>query len=143
MVAPPSYLLKVSIMKGCQRVKLKMLLLIYDITHRLCAAVELAFQCIVRHTADHLPGQIDGIVFGVAQSIIAKSEYRSRNPTESPCATGILAKKKKVDRFRYSRIKTIDLIWCERGDSNPHGVTTRTSNVLVYHSNTLAVARVL
>lgn len=27
---------------------------------------------------------------------------------------------------------------CERGDSNPHGVTTRTSNVLVYHSNTLA-----
>ena len=28
--------------------------------------------------------------------------------------------------------------WCERGDSNPHGVTTRTSNVLVYHSNTLA-----
>ena len=35
------------------------------------------------------------------------------------------------------------LFWCERGDSNPHGVTTRTSNVLVYHSNTLAVARVL
>ena len=33
--------------------------------------------------------------------------------------------------------------WCERGDSNPHGVTTRTSNVLVYHSNTLASARVL
>ena len=29
-------------------------------------------------------------------------------------------------------------LWCERGDSNPHGVTTRTSNVLVYHSNTLA-----
>lgn len=29
---------------------------------------------------------------------------------------------------------------CERGDSNPHGVTTRTSNVLVYHSNTLANA---
>ena len=28
--------------------------------------------------------------------------------------------------------------WCERGDSNPHGITTRTSNVLVYHSNTLA-----
>ncbi len=28
--------------------------------------------------------------------------------------------------------------WCERWDSNPHGVTTRTSNVLVYHSNTLA-----
>lgn len=28
--------------------------------------------------------------------------------------------------------------WCERGDSNPHGVATRTSNVLVYHSNTLA-----
>ena len=31
-----------------------------------------------------------------------------------------------------------DSTWCERGDSNPHGVTTRTSNVLVYHSNTLA-----
>ena len=30
------------------------------------------------------------------------------------------------------------VFWCERGDSNPHGVTTRTSNVLVYHSNTLA-----
>ena len=30
------------------------------------------------------------------------------------------------------------LFWCERWDSNPHGVTTRTSNVLVYHSNTLA-----
>ena len=30
------------------------------------------------------------------------------------------------------------LTWCERWDSNPHGVTTRTSNVLVYHSNTLA-----
>ena len=28
--------------------------------------------------------------------------------------------------------------WCERWDSNPHGITTRTSNVLVYHSNTLA-----
>ena len=28
--------------------------------------------------------------------------------------------------------------WCERWDSNPHGETTRTSNVLVYHSNTLA-----
>ncbi len=32
----------------------------------------------------------------------------------------------------------IILVWCERGDSNPHGITTRTSNVLVYHSNTLA-----
>ena len=30
--------------------------------------------------------------------------------------------------------------WCERWDSNPHGITTRTSNVLVYHSNTLASA---
>ena len=30
------------------------------------------------------------------------------------------------------------LFWCERWDSNPHGITTRTSNVLVYHSNTLA-----
>ncbi len=30
------------------------------------------------------------------------------------------------------------LFWCERWDSNPHGETTRTSNVLVYHSNTLA-----
>ena len=35
------------------------------------------------------------------------------------------------------------LFWCERWDSNPHGVTTRTSNVLVYHSNTLASAIVL
>ena len=35
------------------------------------------------------------------------------------------------------------LLWCERWDSNPHGVTTRTSNVLVYHSNTLASAIVL
>ena len=35
------------------------------------------------------------------------------------------------------------LFWCERWDSNPHGVTTRTSNVLVYHSNTLASAYVL
>ena len=34
-------------------------------------------------------------------------------------------------------------IWCERWDSNPHGETTRTSNVLVYHSNTLASALVL
>ena len=33
--------------------------------------------------------------------------------------------------------------WCERWDSNPHGETTRTSNVLVYHSNTLASAIVL
>ena len=33
--------------------------------------------------------------------------------------------------------------WCERGDSNPHGITTRTSNVLVYHSNTLASAWIL
>ena len=33
--------------------------------------------------------------------------------------------------------------WCERWDSNPHGVTTRTSNVLVYHSNTLANAWLL
>ena len=32
------------------------------------------------------------------------------------------------------------LFWCERWDSNPHGETTRTSNVLVYHSNTLANA---
>ncbi len=32
------------------------------------------------------------------------------------------------------------LYWCERWDSNPHGETTRTSNVLVYHSNTLASA---
>ena len=30
------------------------------------------------------------------------------------------------------------IFWCERWDSNPHGITTRTSNVLVYHSNTLA-----
>ena len=35
------------------------------------------------------------------------------------------------------------LFWCERWDSNPHGETTRTSNVLVYHSNTLASAIVL
>ena len=35
------------------------------------------------------------------------------------------------------------IFWCERWDSNPHGVTTRTSNVLVYHSNTLASAYVL
>ena len=35
-------------------------------------------------------------------------------------------------------IHGVFLIWCERGDSNPHGITTRTSNVLVYHSNTLA-----
>ena len=35
------------------------------------------------------------------------------------------------------------ILWCERWDSNPHGVTTRTSNVLVYHSNTLANAFVL
>ena len=35
------------------------------------------------------------------------------------------------------------LFWCERWDSNPHGVTTRTSNVLVYHSNTLANAWLL
>ena len=32
------------------------------------------------------------------------------------------------------------ILWCERWDSNPHGETTRTSNVLVYHSNTLASA---
>ena len=34
--------------------------------------------------------------------------------------------------------KGIRIFWCERWDSNPHGITTRTSNVLVYHSNTLA-----
>ena len=34
----------------------------------------------------------------------------------------------------------IRIFWCERWDSNPHGETTRTSNVLVYHSNTLASA---
>lgn len=52
--------------------------------------------------------------------------------------------KKKLDtRFDTHCIKTSVQLWCERGDSNPHGVTTRTSNVLVYHSNTLAVARVL
>ena len=28
-------------------------------------------------------------------------------------------KKKKVDSFRYSRIKTINLIWWSRGESNP------------------------
>ena len=36
--------------------------------------------------------------------------------------------------------KDIRIFWCERWDSNPHGITTRTSNVLVYHSNTLASA---
>ena len=40
-------------------------------------------------------------------------------------------------------IKPPSFIWCERWDSNPHGETTRTSNVLVYHSNTLASAIVL
>ena len=39
--------------------------------------------------------------------------------------------------------KGIRIFWCERGDSNPHGITTRTSNVLVYHSNTLASAWIL
>ena len=34
--------------------------------------------------------------------------------------------------------KNQPIFWCERWDSNPHGITTRTSNVLVYHSNTLA-----
>ena len=42
---------------------------------------------------------------------------------------------KKATCFRKSLFS-----WCERWDSNPHGVTTRTSNVLVYHSNTLANA---
>ena len=50
-------------------------------------------------------------------------------------------------RFRAKKdgysIKVTVLMWCERWDSNPHGVTTRTSNVLVYHSNTLASAYVL
>ena len=47
--------------------------------------------------------------------------------------------KKKLDtRFDTHCIKTGVQLWCERGDSNPHGITTRTSNVLVYHSNTLA-----
>ncbi len=35
-------------------------------------------------------------------------------------------------------IRNTVFLWCERWDSNPHGITTRTSNVLVYHSNTLA-----
>ena len=42
------------------------------------------------------------------------------------------AKKYRVPQEGYP------IFWCERWDSNPHGVTTRTSNVLVYHSNTLA-----
>ena len=47
--------------------------------------------------------------------------------------------KKKLDtRFDTHCIKTGVQLWCERWDSNPHGETTRTSNVLVYHSNTLA-----
>ena len=40
-------------------------------------------------------------------------------------------------------MEAIRSFWCERWDSNPHGETTRTSNVLVYHSNTLASAKVL
>ena len=36
-----------------------------------------------------------------------------------PCATSIFAKRNKVDSFRYSRIKTINLIWWSRGESNP------------------------
>ena len=50
-------------------------------------------------------------------------------------AENLQAKKKNG----YS-IRITVLMWCERGDSNPHGITTRTSNVLVYHSNTLASA---
>lgn len=49
-----------------QRADLKMLLRIYDITHRFCAAVELAFQRIVGHTADNLLRQVGGIVFSIA-----------------------------------------------------------------------------
>ena len=50
-----------------------------------------------------------------------------------PKGTDIIAPKK-------SAAFSCALFWCERWDSNPHGVTTRTSNVLVYHSNTLANA---
>ena len=39
---------------------------------------------------------------------------------------------------KKERLTPLFFIWCERWDSNPHGITTRTSNVLVYHSNTLA-----
>ena len=37
--------------------------------------------------------------------------YQNRGSTKKPSGTGIWAKKKKVNSFRYSRIKTIDLIW--------------------------------
>ena len=47
-------------------------------------------------------------------------------------------------RTKKERVPLVpSLFWCERWDSNPHGETTRTSNVLVYHSNTLASAMVL
>ena len=41
---------------------------------------------------------------------------------------------------KQGEAKASPCFWCERWDSNPHGETTRTSNVLVYHSNTLASA---
>ena len=73
-----------------------------------------------------LQSMIDGTVRHTGRSL-----RRCRGVSEQgdvgidPCEK----QKRKAEAF---------LFLCERGDSNPHGVTTRTSNVLVYHSNTLA-----
>ena len=59
--------------------------------------------------------------------------------SKNPCKSRVF--KKKLDTsFDTLGIKIGVQLWCERWDSNPHGITTRTSNVLVYHSNTLASA---
>ena len=41
-------------------------------------------------------------------------------------------KKKKVDSFRYSRIKTINLIWSGLRDSNPRSLGPKSSNYRPY-----------
>ena len=73
--------------------------------------------------------------------ICAKHRYRFGSVKASPetlvCVAFDLSSPKRVIKNPDTH-SGIWIFWCERWDSNPHGVTTRTSNVLVYHSNTLA-----
>ena len=70
---------------------------------------------------------------------LVQSRYR-RGPTRRSTVhwTVGLYYSRPISRTKKEDAKRHPLFWCERWDSNPHGETTRTSNVLVYHSNTLA-----
>ena len=64
------------------------------------------------------------------------------SPTAGKQSTGLFSNPPFESHRRIKNPDTrmgIWIFWCERWDSNPHGETTRTSNVLVYHSNTLAL----